>query len=255
MNAFGRMVETMKISIITVTYNSEATLEDTIKSVIGQEYPDLEYIIVDGLSQDGTMDIVRKYQEHIQVVISEKDRGISDAFNKGIQAATGEIIGIINSDDMLTPGALKALAEHLEDDTEVAYGKAYRLYADGSVRDYLPRNLKIFTYKMPLVHPATFVKKAAYEQYGIFNVDYHYCMDRAVLYKMYQCGAKFQYIDEYFAYYRMGGMSENHYWDGTLKEGEKISVAFGMNPVKARIITWYKKMRYILVLATRRFRH
>lgn len=245
----------MKISIITITCNSEATLEDTIKSIIGQEYPDLEYIIVDGLSQDSTMDIVRKYQDHIQIVISEKDNGISDAFNKGIKAATGDLIGIINSDDMLMPNALHALAEQIDADTDVAYGKAYRLYSDGSVRDYLPRDLKIFTYKMPLVHPATFVRKSAYEKYGVFNVDYHYCMDRAVLYKMYQGGAKFQYIDEYFAYYRMGGMSENHYWDGTLNEGEKISVDFGMNPIKARLITWYKKVRYIVVVITDRFRH
>lgn len=244
----------MKISIITITYNSEATLEDTIKSVISQGYSDLEYIIVDGLSQDGTMDIVQKYQNNIQVVISEKDKGISDAFNKGINAATGDIIGIINSDDMLTPNALNKLAEQIDADTDVAYGKAYRLYSDGSVRDYLPRDLKIFTYKMPLVHPATFVRKSAYEKHGVFNVDYHYCMDRAVLYKMYQGGAKFQYIDEYLAYYRMGGMSENHYWDGTLKEGEKISVDFGMNPVKARLITWYKKIRYIVVVIAQKIR-
>lgn len=244
----------MRISIITITYNSEATLEDTIKSVISQDYPDLEYIIVDGLSKDRTMDIVKKYEKDIQVVISEKDRGISDAFNKGIKAATGDVIGIINSDDMLMPGALNKLAEQMGKDTDIAYGKAYRLYEDGSTREYLPRDLKIFTYKMPLVHPATFVKKSAYEKFGVFNVDYHYCMDRAVLYKMYQGGAKFQYIDEYLAYYRMGGMSENHYWDGTLKEGERISIAFGMNPIKAKVITIYKKFRYVAVLIVQKFR-
>lgn len=245
----------MKISIITITYNSEMTLEETIKSVISQDYPDLEYIIVDGLSQDGTMDIVNKYRDKISTVISEKDMGISDAFNKGIRVATGDVIGIINSDDMLMPGALQAVAKQMEEDMDVVYGKAYRLYEDGSKREYLPRDLKIFTYKMPLVHPATFVKKSAYEKYGYFNVDYRYCMDRAVLYKMYQGGAKFQYIDEFLAYYRMGGTSENQYWSGTLKEGERISVDFGMNPVKARLITWYKKVRYIVVVATAGFRH
>ena len=244
----------MKISIITITYNSEATLEDTIKSVIAQDYPELEYIIVDGLSQDGTMDIVRKYADNISVVISEKDKGISDAFNKGIRAATGDVIGIINSDDMLMPGALQAVAAQMKEDTDVIYGKAYRLYEDGSTREYLPRDLKIFTYKMPLVHPATFVRKAAYEQYGYFNVDYRYCMDRAVLYQMYRGGAKFQYIDEFLAYYRMGGTSENQYWNGTLKEGEQISIDFGMNPIKAKLITVYKKLRYIAVLIVQKFR-
>lgn len=241
----------MKISIITVTYNSEATIRETIESVIGQDYDDLEYIIVDGSSTDSTVEIIQEYGSRIAKWISEPDKGISDAFNKGIAMAEGELIGIINSDDMLTEGALKKIAAAIETDTEVIYGKAYRLYEDGHTRDYCPRDLKIFTYKMPLVHPATFVKRSAYETYGNFNVDYHYCMDRAVLYKMYQSGAKFQYMDEYLAYYRMGGMSENHYWDGTLKEGEKISVAFGMNPVKAKLITVYKKARYLAVRLVR----
>lgn len=244
----------MKISIITITYNSEATLEDTIKSVITQDYPELEYIIVDGLSKDGTMDIVNRYRDNISIVISEKDKGISDAFNKGIRAATGDLIGIINSDDMLMPGALQAVAAKIKEDTDVVYGKAYRLYEDGSTREYLPRDLGIFTYKMPLVHPATFVKKSAYEKYGYFNVNYRYCMDRAVLYQMYCGGAKFQYIDEFLAYYRMGGTSENQYWNGTLKEGEQISIDFGMNPIKAKLITVYKKFRYIAVLIVQKFR-
>lgn len=243
----------MKISIITITYNSEATLEETIKSVISQDYPELEYIIVDGLSKDGTMDIVNRYRDKISVVISEKDDGISDAFNKGIKVATGDLIGIINSDDLLMPGTLKKLSEQMQEDTEVAYGKAYRLYEDGSTREYLPRDLKIFTYKMPLVHPATFVRREAYEKYGVFNVDYRYCMDRAVLYNMYQNGAKFQYIDEFMAYYRMGGTSDNQYWNGTLKEGEKISIDFGMNPIKAKLITVYKKVRYVTIMTIRKF--
>ena len=244
----------MKISIVTITYNSEATLEETIQSLISQDYPDLEYIIVDGLSTDGTLDIVNKYRDNISIVISEKDKGISDAFNKGVRAATGDVVGIINSDDLLMPGALKAIAEQMKEDTDVIYGKGYRLYEDGSTREYLPRDLKIFTYKMPLVHPATFVKKSAYEKYGYFNVDYRYCMDRAVLYKMYQGGAKFQYIDEFLAYYRMGGTSENQYWNGTLKEGEQISIDFGMNPFKAKLITVYKKFRYIAVLIVQKLR-
>lgn len=244
----------MKISIITVTFNSAATIRETIESVIHQGYDDLEYIIVDGGSTDGTVDIVKEYEKDISKWISEPDRGISDAFNKGISMAAGELIGIINSDDLLAENAVKNVADMISPDTDVIYGKAYRLYADGSTREYCPRDLKIFTYKMPLVHPATFVKKSAYEKYGVFNIGYHYCMDRAVLYKMYLGGAKFQYIDEYLAYYRMGGMSENHYWDGTLKEGEEISIAFGMNPFKAKAITVYKKIRYLAVLLVQKLR-
>lgn len=93
--------QTIKISVITITYNSEETLEDTIKSVISQEYDNLEYLIIDGGSKDHTLDIVQKYRDKIAVVVSEPDNGISDAFNKGIKLASGEIIGIINSDDLL----------------------------------------------------------------------------------------------------------------------------------------------------------
>ena len=100
----------MKISIITITYNSEKTLENTIKSVIGQNYDDLEYIIIDGGSKDGTLKIAEQYKKYISVIVSEPDNGISDAFNKGISHATGELIGIINSDDMLADGALKTIA-------------------------------------------------------------------------------------------------------------------------------------------------
>ena len=107
----------MKISIITITYNSEKTIEETVKSVIDQDYPDVEYIIVDGQSKDCTLQIIEKYSSHISTLISEPDRGICDAFNKGIANATGEIIGIINSDDMLLPGAISHLVSVIKPET------------------------------------------------------------------------------------------------------------------------------------------
>ena len=104
-------MEQVKISIITITYNSERTVEETLKSVISQAYPKLEYIIVDGASKDKTLDVVAKYKDSIARIISEPDKGIADAFNKGIRMATGDLIGIINSDDLLLPGALRKMAE------------------------------------------------------------------------------------------------------------------------------------------------
>ncbi|MEO0405499.1 MAG: glycosyltransferase, partial [Bacteroidota bacterium] len=89
----------MKISIITICYNSEETIEDTIKSVVAQSHTDVEYIVVDGASKDSTMGIVEKYKQHIDTVISEPDKGIYDAMNKGVLAASGEVVGILNSDD------------------------------------------------------------------------------------------------------------------------------------------------------------
>ena len=111
-----------RITIVTITFNSAATLEETIRSVTMQDYPALEYVIIDGGSSDGTLDIVQKYRERIQIVVSEPDKGISDAFNKGIARATGEIIGIINSDDILLPGALRELAEVYDPQVDVYSG-------------------------------------------------------------------------------------------------------------------------------------
>ena len=113
-----------RITIITVCYNSEKYIEQAILSVINQTYDNLEYIIVDGGSQDSTMSIVNRYRDKISVIISEKDNGISDAFNKGIRRATGDIIGIVNSDDMLyNNNVIEKLAEYYEDDIDVYRGK------------------------------------------------------------------------------------------------------------------------------------
>ena len=115
-------MELPKISIITITFNSEKTLEETIESVLSQNYPNLEYLIIDGGSSDGTLEIVKRYKDKIDFVISEPDRGISDAFNKGIRYATGEIVGIINSDDLLLPDALHKVAENYDSNVGVYRG-------------------------------------------------------------------------------------------------------------------------------------
>lgn len=111
-----------KISIITVCYNSEAHLEECIRSIVTQEYENKEYIVIDGGSKDGTLDIINKYRDKIAYFVSEPDKGISDAFNKGIKAATGDIIGILNSDDFMMPNVLQKVAEQYEDGIDVYRG-------------------------------------------------------------------------------------------------------------------------------------
>ena len=101
-----------KISVITVVLNNKSTIEETIKSVLNQKYPNLEYIIIDGGSTDGTLDIINKYNEQIDYLKSEKDLGIYDAFNKGLKIASGDLIGFINSDDIYTENCFKILKEY-----------------------------------------------------------------------------------------------------------------------------------------------
>lgn len=202
------MSNTPKISIITVTFNSVKTLERTIKSVIEQQYHNLEYIIVDGGSKDGTLNIIDRYKDYIANWVSEPDKGISDAFNKGIAMATGDIIGIINSDDGLLPGALDAIANAYEEDVDVYRGNMQYWNEEKNTR-YTEQPSMHFRYdgRNRIDHSSTFVSKAAYEKYGIFDVECHYVMDYDLLMRFEKAGAKFKHVDETLAFFTMGGVT------------------------------------------------
>ena len=178
----------MKVTIITVAFNSAKTIEDTIKSVLSQDYPDLEYIIVDGGSSDSTLEIIRRYQDKIAVLISEPDRGMYDAMNKGIAKATGEVIGILNSDDTYmsntTISELMALMQQRAVDI---------VYADLIIVDLMDCHKVLRYYDssyfqptkfksgwMP-AHPTVFVKRRLYEDFGYFKLDYQIAADYEML--------------------------------------------------------------------------
>ena len=200
-----------KISIITITYNSDATIEETIRSVTMQDYPALEYVIIDGGSTDGTLDIIQKYRDQIQIVVSEPDKGISDAFNKGIARATGEIIGIINSDDILLPGALRELAEAYDPQVDVYSGLI--LFWNEETGETFPSypDVKFDTLKLQynVAHPARFIRKDAYQRFGLYCVDLRYMMDIELLCRMYQQGAKFKLVEKPLAKFRIGGTTND----------------------------------------------
>ena len=200
-----------KISIITITYNSDATIEETIRSVTMQDYPALKYVIIDGGSTDGTLDIVQKYRDQIQIVVSEPDKGISDAFNKGIARATGEIIGIINSDDILLPGALREVAEAYNPQVDIYSGLILFWNEDTNETFLSYPDVTFDTLKLQynVAHPARFVRKDAYERYGLYRVDLRYMMDIELLCRMYQQGAKFLLVDKPLAKFRIGGTTND----------------------------------------------
>lgn len=223
-----------KLSIVTVCYNSAATIEKTIQSVIEQKTNEIEYVIVDGGSTDNTMEIVKKYDDNIDVVISEPDRGISDAFNKGIRVATGEYIGIINSDDHFLPWAFRMFLKEIKEDTDVLYGHGIRLFEDGKCKRYLAESdCNQLHHHMSFCHPATFVRKSAYERWGFFSEEFKCVMDRELLLRMLNGGANFQYSDEFYAVYVMGGVSDKSYLNTVIPEIYKINVRDGMPKHKA----------------------
>ena len=225
-----------KISIITITYNSEKTLEYTIKSVISQEYDNLEYLIIDGGSTDKTLQIIDEYRDNISYVVSEPDKGISDAFNKGIKAATGEIIGIINSDDVLLPGALQTIANNYEEGIDVYRGNTIiwddindaKLSTKPTMRFPIGRMIK------SVCHQSTFVTKSTYDRYGLFNVNYKYMMDADLLHRMYLGGAKFKYIDCDLAMFRLGGVTDSDY-KKKLPEYRDMMISNGLSPIIAEL--------------------
>lgn len=196
------------VSIITVVYNGAKTIERTIQSVLGQSYKNIEYIIIDGLSSDGTQEIVEKYIDSIAYFVSEKDNGLYNAMNKGIQHATGDIIGIINSDDWYTDDAVEKVVDCFSNnEVELVYGKDIYVYPDGreELNQVLP--LETIWYQMSLPHPTVFVKKSIYEKFGVFNEEYKIGADYDLMLRLYNKQVKFGFIDDVLAYFRTGGLS------------------------------------------------
>lgn len=178
----------MLVSIITVCFNSEKTIRDTIESVLSQDYSEIEYIIVDGGSTDGTMMIVREYENRIHKIISEPDRGIYDAMNKGISSANGELIGILNSDDvyMGANSVSKLTNKLLKSGTDSVYADLIvveRFNLNRVLRYYDSSffSPKKFRYGWMPAHPTFFAKKSVYECAGKFSLDYKIASDYEML--------------------------------------------------------------------------
>lgn len=225
-----------KISVITITFNSEKTVEETIKSVVSQSYSNLEYIIIDGGSTDNTLKIVEKYRDKIAVVVSEPDKGISDAFNKGIKNATGDIIGIINSDDVLLPGALETVAAAYEPGIGVYRGNIIIWDHDSNTKitAYPSMKFPLHTFKKRIVcHQGTFVTKKTYDQHGTFKEHFKFMMDVDLLIRLYEAGVKFKYIPTDLAMFRLGGVTSSLFLKKT-DELERLFRENGASPLYAK---------------------
>ena len=198
----------MKITIITVCVNAEKTIKDTIESVLKQSYKDFEYIIVDGKSSDDTLKIISKYDDKRIRLISEKDKGLYDAMNKGIKLATGDIIGTINSDDILaSEDVFQTVIDNFDENTDVIYANIKYYNEDFSKvkRDFIS-GTKENDYFCP-AHPSMYVRKEIYEKIGTYNINYKIAADFDFMVRCNLNNVRYKYIDKYFVYMRYGGKS------------------------------------------------
>ena len=202
------MLDSFKVSIITVVYNGVKTIEQTIKSVLSQTYPNIEYIIVDGMSNDGTKEIVNNYKKNVACFISEKDEGIYDAMNKGVKHATGDIIGIINSDDWYAMDAVENVIRIFQkEEVDVVYGEMKMIHLGGHMSTVKNGALEDIVYRMVMPHPTAFVKKEVYEKVGLFDQKYKIAADYDLFLRMYLNGITMKEIKQVLAYFRVGGVS------------------------------------------------
>jgi len=205
----------MKISIITVVWNNKGTIKDAIDSVLNQTYKNIEYIIIDGASTDGTIEVVQSYGDKITKFVSEPDKGLYDAMNKGIKLATGDVIGILNSDDFYIDEFVieKVVKVFEEKDVDSLFADLVYVKPDNvkkTVRHYDSSKFhpEKFAYGWMPAHPTFFVKRSVYEKYGLFKTDYKIAADYELLVRfLYKYNLKYFYLQEVIIKMRMGGMS------------------------------------------------
>jgi glycosyltransferase involved in cell wall biosynthesis len=224
------------ISLITVCRNSAATIAKTIESVLAQKDSGVEYVIVDGASTDGTQDIIRSYQA-IDRFVSESDRGIADAFNKGIGMATGDIIGLINSDDQLCPSTLATVRRYFSEhhDVDVLHGDVLLFDGNTVVKRLKPSGRWWYPWRLVLFnHPATFVRREVYREHGLFDANYRIAMDVEIFLRWMTQGVTIRYLPGVLAHMQSGGTSGQQALDG-FREVRRAALKHGFHPFGAHL--------------------
>ena len=231
------------ISIITVCYNSENSIAKTIESIISQRYKNIEFIIIDGKSQDKTLSIINNYKSKISKIISEKDDGIYDAFNKGLKLASGDLIGFVNSDDVLTPESLEILVKYYNNypKKDFFFGAVKKHW--GVLHGYKPWKIN-FTWGFYSSHSTGFfIKKDAAKIVGTYNTKYKYSADYDYFYRMIVkhklkgIGTK---KNELFGIFARGGFSSKINFFDHLVECTKIRLDNGQNKIIVLITIIFK---------------
>lgn len=220
----------MKISLLTVSFNSAATIGDTIRSIRSQDYKDIEYIVVDGNSKDDTISIIKSNEDVISKWLSEPDKGIYDAMNKAMKMATGDVVGILNSDDFYSDKTIISQVATAFDDPSVDAVFGDLVFVDASdlskvVRTYSSAHWKPYKFAwgfMP-AHPTFFVRRKYYEQLGLFKTDYKIAADYELLIRFLQVNKlKYKYLPLKMVVMRKGGVSSRNLMSNVILNKEII---------------------------------
>lgn len=237
-----------KISIITVCYNSAAHVEQAIQSVVSQPYENKEYIVIDGGSTDGTLDIIAKYHNQIDYFVSEPDRGISDAFNKGIKVATGDIIGICNSDDFMMPNVLSRIADEYDEVTDIYRGYCIVWNKKTGKKHTLHPNTRfsIPPFGAIICHESSFISKRLYQKIGLYKTNFKYMMDLDLFIRIYKDKTvRTKFVDVCVITFCTGGVSSSSF--SQLKEERKrLILENGGNWCDVVVYLTYHRIKAIL---------
>jgi glycosyltransferase involved in cell wall biosynthesis len=227
-----------EFTIITVTLNSENTLQRCINSLNAQNFKDFEYIIVDGVSRDSTLQIIDNNRDLVDSLISEVDSGLYDAMNKGISIARGRFVGILNSDDEFLPETLYLVSKHLESnpDSQVVYGD---LLMGESMTEVLVVPFDEISRRM-IPHPTVFVSLETYRKHGVFNTEYEVAADYELMLRFRSVGAKFFKVNAPLAIMHPGGFSAKHRFRSVI-ETMRLHVKFRE---KGLVLTLLREVRF-----------
>ena len=254
----------MKITVITATFNSGKTVRDTIESVLRQTYQEIEYLIIDGGSKDNTMDIVKKYEPLFEGrlrYISEPDKGIYDAMNKGIRMATGDVVGLLNSDDFYTSSdVLQQVADVMADEgIDAVYGDVHYVNEDNldvCVRYYTSRpfHRSWMRFGFMPAHPSFYCRRKIYEKYGVFRLDCGTTSDYELMLRFLE---KYKittaWLDNIITFMTAGGAS-NSGFTSRINAHKNDEMAWDINKLKRNVFTLYlKKIRKIPQFVKARF--
>lgn len=227
------MNEKPLISIITVVYNGEKYLEQTIESVLNQTYDNIEYLIIDGGSNDGTIEIIKKYENVLKLWISEPDKGLYDAMNKGIAMAKGEIIGMINSDDWYELNAVELIVENYKNNPgkRIFHGDRFDVLPNDSkkIKPFNSSKFKFIYYGMTYNHPSMFVHEDVYKEQE-YNINLRALSDyEFVLKNVLSNPEVFLYLPKSYVNYRLDGISGSMSFSNAIKEGYISRKNAGLN--------------------------